>query len=314
MTTPRIGLLGTGPWARRVHAPALAAHPGVEFAGIWGRRAEAAAALAQVHDTRPYESPDELFEVCDAVAVALPPSVQAALALRAAAAGCHLLLDKPVATAVPEARALAAAADRAGVASVVFFTARFGEQEGEWIAAQAAAGGWFSAHADWLGSVFAEDSSSPYAHSPWRREKGGLWDVGPHALSVLLPVLGDAEAVTATRGPGDAVLLTLRHSSGAASSATLGLTAPAAAAGVEVTLRGTAGTTSLPRRQDGPEVAYGHAVDALLAAVETGLPNACDLHFGLRVTEILAAAEETLPPLMPQESSPHGAFGRGEHQ
>ncbi|MGX1761577.1 Gfo/Idh/MocA family protein [Streptomyces lydicus] len=299
MTTPRIGLLGTGPWARRVHAPALAAHPGVEFTGIWGRRAEAAAALAQVHRTRPCESPDELFEACDAVAIALPPSVQAALALRAAEAGCHLLLDKPVATAVPEARALVAAADRAGVASVVFFTARFGAQEGEWIAAQAAAGGWFTAHADWLGSVFADDSSSPYSGSPWRREKGGLWDVGPHALSVLLPVLGDAETVTAARGPADAVLLTMRHSSGAASSATLGLTAPAAGSGVEVTLRGTAGITSLPRRQDGPEVAYRHAVDALLAAVETGRPNACDLRFGLRVTEILAAAEETLPPPVP---------------
>ncbi|MCL7494271.1 Gfo/Idh/MocA family oxidoreductase [Streptomyces sp. MCA2] len=298
MTTPRIGLLGTGPWARSVHAPALAAHPGVRFAGIWGRRPEAAAALAQAHRTRPYETPDELFAACDAVAIALPPSVQVPLAVRAAEAGCHLLLDKPVATSVSEARAVAVAADRAGIASVVFFTARFGEQEGEWIAAQAAVGGWFTAHADWLGSVFADDSSSPYADSPWRREKGGLWDVGPHVLSVLLPVLGDAEAVTATRGPDDAVLLTMRHGSGAASSATVGLTAPAAAAGVEVTLRGTAGVTSLPRRQDGPDVAYHHAVDALLTAADTGLPNACDIHFGLRVTEILAAAEESLPALM----------------
>ncbi|MGW2416092.1 Gfo/Idh/MocA family protein [Streptomyces tubercidicus] len=302
MTTLRIGLLGTGPWARRVHAPALAAHPGVELAGIWGRRAEAAAALAQVHDTRPYADPDELSAVCDAVAIALPPAVQVPLAVRAAGAGCHLLLDKPVATSVPEARALADAADRAGVASVVFFTARFGAEEGEWIAAQAAAGGWFTAHADWLGSVFAEDSSSPYADSPWRRAKGGLWDVGPHALSVLLPVLGDAEAVTATRGPADTVLLTMRHSSGAASTATVGLTAPAAAAGVDLALRGTAGITTLPRRLDGPEPAYHRAVDALLAAAATGLPNACDIHFGLRVTEILAAAQESLSPLMPLEA------------
>ncbi|AZS71473.1 oxidoreductase [Streptomyces lydicus] len=300
MTTLRIGLLGTGPWARSVHAPALAAHPGVELTGIWGRRPAAAAALAQVHGSRPYDAPDELFAACDAVALALPPSVQAPLAVRAAEAGRHLLLDKPVATSVPEARALTDAADRAGVASVVFFTARFGEQEGEWIAAQAAAGGWFTAHADWLGSVFADDSAGPYADSPWRRAKGGLWDVGPHALSVLLPVLGDAEAVTATRGPADTVLLTMRHSSGAASTATVGLTAPAAAAGVEVTLRGTAGITTLPRRPGGPEPAYHRAVDALLAAVGTGLPNACDVHFGLRVTEILAAAEEKLSPLMPQ--------------
>ncbi|MFG2291270.1 Gfo/Idh/MocA family protein [Streptomyces sp. NPDC048595] len=299
MTTLRIGLLGTGPWARGVHAPALAAHPGVELTGIWGRRPEAAAALAQAHGSRPYATPGELFAACDAVSIALPPSVQAPLAVRAAEAGCHLLLDKPVATSVPEARAAADAADRAGVASVVFFTARFGAEEGEWIAAQAAAGGWFTAHADWLAPVFVEDTTSPYARSPWRREKGGLWDVGPHALSVLLAVLGDVEAVTAARGPADTVLLAMRHSSGAASSATVGLTAPAAASGVEVTLRGTAGVATLPRRRHGPDAAYHRAVDALLAAAGTGLPNACDIHFGLRITEILAAAEGTLAPLMP---------------
>lgn len=32
-TRPRVGLLGTGPWARRTQAPALAAHAGSEFAG-----------------------------------------------------------------------------------------------------------------------------------------------------------------------------------------------------------------------------------------------------------------------------------------
>ncbi|NEC18781.1 gfo/Idh/MocA family oxidoreductase, partial [Streptomyces parvus] len=45
-TSPlRIGLLGTGPWARNTQAPALAAHPGVELSGVWGRRAEAAEPL-----------------------------------------------------------------------------------------------------------------------------------------------------------------------------------------------------------------------------------------------------------------------------
>ncbi|MFD7665970.1 Gfo/Idh/MocA family protein [Streptomyces sp. NPDC059788] len=290
-TTLRIGLLGTGPWAQRVHAPALAAHPGVTLTGVWGRRPEAAAALATSHGTRPYATPEELFADTDALAIALPPAVQADLAVRAAEAGRHLLLDKPVATTVPEARAVADAAERAGVASVVFFTARFGDAEGEWVDRAAATGGWFTAHADWLGSVFAADSDSPYAASPWRREKGALWDVGPHALSLLLPVLGDAEQVTATRGPGDTVLLTLRHTGGAASSATVSLTAPRVASAVSVTLYGTSGTTSLPRRQDGPEVAYARAVDALLAAVRSGTRHACDARFGLRVTEVLAAAE-----------------------
>ncbi|KOG58967.1 oxidoreductase [Streptomyces griseoflavus] len=287
----RIGLLGTGPWARRVHAPALAAHPGVTFTGVWGRRPEAAAALAASHGTRPYATAEDLFADTDALAIALPPSVQADLAVRAAGAGRHLLLDKPVATTVPEARAVAEAAERAGVASIVFFTARFGTAEGEWTDRAAAAGGWFTAHADWLGSVFAADSDSPYAASPWRREKGALWDVGPHALSLLLPVLGDVEHVTATRGPGDTVLLTLRHAGGAASSATVSLTAPRAASGVSVTLYGTSGATSLPPRQEGPEAAYERAVDALLASVRSGDGHPCDARFGLRVTEVLAAAE-----------------------
>lgn len=294
----RVGLLGTGPWARRVHAPGLADHPGVELVGVWGRRPEAAAALAREHGGRPYEDMDALIADCEAVAIALPPAVQAPLAVRAAESGRHLLLDKPLALTVPDARAVAEAVERSAVASVVFFTVRFGAEAGRWLAEQAAVGGWFTAHADWLGSVFAADSDSPYAASPWRREQGALWDVAPHALSVLLPVLGDvadpATDVRAVRGPADTVLLTLRHESGAAGSATVSLSAPRAASGVRVTLRGTAGTTELPGRPDGPAPAYRRAVDALLASVRTGERHPCDVRFGLRVTEILAAAERSL--------------------
>lgn len=206
----RIGLLGTGPWARTAHAPALAAHPEVEFTGVWGRRPEAAGELAALHGTRAYEDVDALLADVDAVAVALPPSVQAELAARAARAGRHLLLDKPVATTAAGARALAGAVREAEVASVVFFTTRFQPATEAWIAEQSARGGWFTARAEWLGAVFTGDS--PYAASPWRREKGALWDVGPHALSVLLPVLGDVTRVRAAgRGPGDTVHGVLEH-------------------------------------------------------------------------------------------------------
>ncbi|WP_236045744.1 Gfo/Idh/MocA family protein [Streptacidiphilus fuscans] len=290
----RIGLLGTGPWASRVHAPSLASHPDVAFTGVWGRRPEAARDLAAEHDVRVYDSPEDLFADVDAVAVALPPSVQSDLAERAAHAGCHLLLDKPLATDVASARAAAQAVARAGTASVVFLTARFGAQESAWIAEQADAGGWFTAHADWLGSLFAADSDSPYAESPWRREKGALWDVGPHALSVLLPVLGDVSALAARRGPGDTVLLTLHHHTGAASTATLSLTAPRRAAGVQVTLRGTSGVASLPPQSEGPQDAYRRAIDALLTSARTGGGHPCDIQHGLRLTELLAAAETSL--------------------
>ncbi|MEW2398910.1 Gfo/Idh/MocA family oxidoreductase [Streptomyces sp. NPDC046862] len=288
----RIGLLGTGPWADMAHAPALSGHPGLDFVGVWGRRPEAAEEIADRHGTRAYENVDALLTDVDAVAVALPPSVQAPLAVRAARAGCHLLLDKPVATSVEDGRSVVEAAREAGVSSVVFFTSRFQTTTEAWISEQAALDGWFTARAEWLGSVFTGDS--PFA-TPWRRDKGGLWDVGPHALSLLLPVLGDVRRVAASaRGPEDTVHLVLEHVGGASSTLTLSLTAPPAAAGTTVELRGKAGVTVLPASSEGAVEPLTRAADALLAAVETGRPHACDVAFGLRVTEILAEAEERL--------------------
>lgn len=289
----RIGLLGTGPWAEAAHAPALSGHRDVHFAGVWGRRPEAARALARRHGTRAYEDVDALLADVDAVAVALPPAVQAGLAVRAARANCHLLLDKPLATSVPEARAVVEAAEQADVASIIFFTTRFQAATEGWITEQSAVDGWFTARAEWLGAVFTGDS--PFAASPWRREKGALWDVGPHALSVLLPVLGDVKQVAAAaRGPQDTVHLVLEHVSGASSTLTLSLTAPPAAAGAAVELRGKAGAAVLPTASEGPVEALTRAADALLTTARTGRPHPCDASLGLRVTEILAAAQARL--------------------
>jgi predicted dehydrogenase len=289
----RIGLLGTGPWARMVHAPALAAHGTFDLAGVWGRRADAAKELAERHGTRAYDDVDALLADVDAVAVALPPDVQAGLAVRAARAGRHLLLDKPLATTVAQGRAVAEAVREAGVASVVFFTTRFQPEPQAWIAEQAGRGGWFTARAQWLGAVFT--SGSPFADSPWRREKGALWDVGPHALSVLLPVLGGVRRVAAAApGPHDTVHLVLEHDGGASSTLTLSLTAPPAAAGAEVELRGEAGVAVLPDGADDARAAFARAADALYAAAADGRPHPCDASFALRVTETLAAAEALL--------------------
>ncbi|WP_369174778.1 Gfo/Idh/MocA family protein [Streptomyces sp. R28] len=290
----RIGLLGTGPWAQMAYAPALSRHGELDFAGVWGRRTAAAKELADSYGVRAYDDVDALLADVDAVAVALPPAVQADLAVRAARAGCHLLLDKPLALTVREGRAVVEAVEEAGVASVVFFTARFQSETGAWITEQAAVDGWFTGRAQWLGSVFSGDGN-PFADSPWRREKGALWDVGPHALSVLLPVLGDARRVTAAaHGPGDTVHLVLEHVSGASSTLALSLTAPPAAAGAAVELRGAAGVTLLPESADSAVSALTRAGDALLTASRTGRAHACDAAFGLRVTEILVAAEALL--------------------
>lgn len=297
----RFGLLGTGPWAEMTHAPALHAHPDASLTGVWGRRPEAAAALAAKFDTRAYDDVDALLADVDAVAIALPPDVQAPLAVRAAEAGCHLLLDKPVAT-TPEAAARAVeAAERAGVASVVFFTLHFSEPAASWIKEQAAVDGWLLGRADWLSPVFG-GADSPFSDSPWRREKGALWDVAPHALSVLTPVLGEITGVRAARGPGDTVHLALRHEGGASSTITVSHTVPPAAAAVSAELRGSAGVVSLPVRDEPAADAFARAVDALLEAARTGTAHPCDIRFAARVTDTLTRAEESLA-----EQAPPGA-------
>src|ERR1035437_5099917 len=71
-------------------------------------------------------------------------------------------------------------------------------------------------------------SSSPATPSaiPNGAARGALWDIGPHALSILLPALGPVTHVVADRGLGDTVMVVLRHESGAASTMSLSLTAP----------------------------------------------------------------------------------------
>lgn len=286
----RIGLLGTGPWAEIAYGPTLSAHPDVEFTGVWGRRPQAAQEIARAFGTRPYEDVDALLADSEAIAFALPPDVQAPLAERAAARGRHLLLDKPIAATVDGARRVVDAVAEANVASVVFFTSRFAAPTADWIDLRAAEGGWFTARADFLGAVLT--SETPFSESPWRREKGGLWDVGPHALSVLLPVLGDAVEVDAVRGPGDTVHLVLRHAAGASSTATLTLGAPPEAAGTVVELRGERGVARMPTSEEDAPIALGRAVDALVSGAATGRPHPCDARFALRVVEILARAEQ----------------------
>ena len=39
-----------------------------------------------------------------------------------------------------------------------------------------------------LDSIF--EPGNRFGESKWRRERGALWDIGPHALALLLPTLG----------------------------------------------------------------------------------------------------------------------------
>ena len=287
----RVGLFGTGHWARTVHGPGLASHPGVDLVGVWGRRRDRAEEVAAGLDARPFEKVEDLIAGADAVAVALPPDVQATIAAGAARAGRHLLLDKPLALDAASAREVAAPAAAAGVSSVVFFTARFSPGLAPFWA-EVERGEWTAAAVVQLASIFGD--GSPYAGSAWRRERGALWDVGPHALAAVTAGLGPVEAVRAVPGPGDQVALAARHVADGTSTLMLSLTADPGARIQAVTFYGAAGALTQPPDPTTAADAYRAAVDALLSAVAGGDPHPCDVHFGAEVVEVLSAAQAAL--------------------
>jgi predicted dehydrogenase len=289
----RFGLIGTGYWAREIHGPGIVDHPDAELVGVWGRDPAKTESLATDLGTTPYDDVDRLIRDVDALTFAVPPDVQAPIAIAAAQAGKHLLLEKPIATSIGQARWLERAVLDGGVASVVFFTMRFAEGTAGWIDELVQTGGWECGRAEWAVAPLAE--GSPFAGSAWRHEKGGLWDVGPHALAMLTAVLGDVVTVTAGAGLRDQVHLVLRHSSGASSTASLSLTTPQPAEQTTVYFYGEAGRRVLPGEPVPVEAAYGRAVDALLWQVRRSTPrHPCDASFGARVVEVLAAAERSL--------------------
>jgi predicted dehydrogenase len=300
----RFGLLGTGYWAAQTQAAALAEHPAAELVGVWGRDPAKAAALASRHDgARAYDDVDALLADVDAVAVALPPDIQAELAERAADAGKHLLLDKPLALSTAAADRVVAAVRRQGLASVIFFTNRFYTNVEEFLRGATATGEWDGARVTMFASIF--QPGNPYGASPWRREKGGLWDIGPHALSVILPVLGPVERVVAVDGPHDTVYVTARHTAGPVSTMALTLDAPPAAASSEFVFYGASGVAPVPAGEGTLVAAFSIAVDQLVAGAATGVTDhPCDVSFGRDVVAILEAADtarRTGRPEAPQD-------------
>jgi len=195
----RFGLVGTGHWARIAHAPALASTEGIELAAVWGRDPGAAAALAAEHGATSFADIEALLAAVDGVAFAVPPDVQAPIAAAAARAGKHLMLEKPIAIAEAEADELVAAVAEGQVASVVFFILRFRAEMRAWLADVTARAGWAGGLTSWFGSSLLE--SSPF-NTPWRRDKGALWDLAPHVISLLWGRARAGHVSDRRRGPG----------------------------------------------------------------------------------------------------------------
>jgi UDP-N-acetyl-2-amino-2-deoxyglucuronate dehydrogenase len=220
-----IGIAGTGVIAA-THAAAIAAVPGARLVAVTDALPGRAIEFARSHDCAAEASLDALLarRDVDVVTVCVPSGLHAEVGIQAAAAGKHLVVEKPIDVSLGAADRLIDAAEAAGVALTVISQHRFdaglvelrrlidegmlgrlvlGEASTKWYRSQ----GYYDA-APWRGT--------------WALDGGSLMNQGIHYVDLLRWTMGpvtEVSGVYATQDhqveAEDTALAIVRFSSGA---------------------------------------------------------------------------------------------------
>ncbi len=118
------GVVGTGRLGS-LHARLLACDPAFEFAGVYDRSEERAAEVADRFSAERFDTAADLYDQVAAVVVAVPAQAHHEEAAAAIAAGCHVLVEKPLASSLEEADDLVRRAKAQGVVLGVGHVERF---------------------------------------------------------------------------------------------------------------------------------------------------------------------------------------------
>lgn len=162
MTVLRVGILGAGGIAAR-HAKAIASlSDHMTLVASCGRDKDKTEAFAASHGGAAYTDFEAMIgdAAIDFLVVALPPFAHTGQVERAAAAGIHVLVEKPIALDLDRATTMVEACERAKIVAACGFMYRFGAGMTRWdqLGAQGKTGpvGHFSGqfhcnalHADW---------------------------------------------------------------------------------------------------------------------------------------------------------------------
>lgn len=201
----RWGILGCGWISSDAIAPALATLPGTRLHSACSRDAERAARFCAPYEARSYSDLQQFLAdpELDAVFIATPNDRHVTDVLACAAAGKHVLCDKPLAPTAADAQRVLQACQDAGVKLGVGYQMRFNPVHQE-MARRIAT--------DELGRIaYAHVQACfryPFPPSEWRRHlstAGGGWataDLGTHLVDLLLWLLGPVSRVQAQMDNG----------------------------------------------------------------------------------------------------------------
>ena len=191
--TTNVALIGFGNAGRTFHAPLVAAEPGLTLHTVVSSRPD------DVHAVWPdvHIVPDYAAVLADPaiglIVLATPDALHAAQAEAALKAGKPLVVDKPFALTLEDARRLVELSETTGVLLSVFQNRRW---DADFLALQT------ELASGRLGQVVTVESRydrhRPLVRDRWRENDGdGVWmDLGPHLVDQILTLFGLPEAIT----------------------------------------------------------------------------------------------------------------------
>ena len=202
----KIAVAGGG-YGAKVPLPVYAELAEFEPVAVWSHRPERARELAASAGLQLGTADlDELLAHpgLEAVHVATPVALHASFAIAAAQRGLHVLCEKPLATSLDEARAVAAAVQEAGVVGAVNYGRRLQATRARVIElAREIVGRPRMVAISLVFDDHAEPGSRPFT---WVQDAalggGRLQGYGVHDLDLVLEAVGDVESVAAATEVG----------------------------------------------------------------------------------------------------------------
>ena len=120
----KVGVVGTGNMGRN-HVRVLATMAECELVGCFDADSALAAEQAKRYGITAFDTVDELYAAVDVAHIVVPSFLHKEYAIAAAKAGCHVLVEKPIALTVEDAEAIIDACNQAGVRLCVGHVERF---------------------------------------------------------------------------------------------------------------------------------------------------------------------------------------------
>jgi predicted dehydrogenase len=183
-------LIGAGLFGEQ-HARGYQRHRAVRFEAVCDRDAARAEAIATRYGARRWTADlDSILRdpAIDAVSIATPDHAHRDVALACLAARKHVLIEKPLATSLAEAREIAAAARTSGVKVVIDFHNRLNPPM---VAARDARASGELGTPAYVYARLSNRLDVPETMLRWSAQSSALWFLGSHMIDIVCWILGE---------------------------------------------------------------------------------------------------------------------------